>query len=82
MAVINEWTQAALEVAFQRGFEEGFRQGLVPFLRILRRRAGELPVDLETQLRNLSPSQLEELADATLMFGSPGDLTECLARFA
>ena len=76
MAVINEWTEAALE----QGREQGLTAGLSPFLRILRRTVGNLPVEVEEQVRRLSASQLEELADAQPALCSLADLRAWLAR--
>jgi hypothetical protein len=68
MAVINEWTEAALD------------RGLSPFLRILRRTVGDFPAEVEEQIRKLSKPQLEDLADAMPTISSLLDLNEWLAR--
>ena len=82
MAVINEWTEAALEKGREQGLELGLTTGLSPFLRILRRTVGNLPAEVEEQVRKLSAPQLEELADAQPTFSSLEDLKAWLGRTA
>jgi len=72
MTLMNEWEEAALD--------QGIERGLTPFLRILRRTVGSLPADTEEQIRKLSVSQLEQLADASGTFSSVADLQAWLAE--
>ena len=69
---MNEWAEAAME--------KGIEKGLAPFLRILRLKVGNPPPEVEKRIHELSKSQLEELADATLTFASLSDLQEWLGR--
>ena len=78
MAVINEWTEAALE----QGQIQGREQVLVPFLRLLGRVLGDLPPEMEQQVRKLSEKQLEELGDAVVTFTSLHDLQVWLTHSA
>jgi hypothetical protein len=66
MAVINEWTEAALE--------QGREQVFVPLLSALGRIFGELPPELEEQVRRLSASQLKELGSEMVAIASLQDL--------
>jgi len=74
MAVINEWTEAALE---QRR-----EWAASVLLRALRRIYGEMPSDIEEQVRQLSASGLDELADALPSISAIQDLQAWLARSA
>jgi hypothetical protein len=66
MTIMNEWEQV--------GLEKGLEKGLAPFLRLLRRAAGDLSADTEQQIRKLSVARLEQLADASVAFSSAADL--------
>jgi hypothetical protein len=74
MTIMNEWEQVGLEKGREQGLEKGREQGLAPFLRLLRRTAGDLSADNEQQIRKLSVAQLEQLADASVAFSSAADL--------
>ncbi|MGF1492070.1 MAG: DUF4351 domain-containing protein [Microcoleaceae cyanobacterium] len=49
-------------------------------LRLLRRRVGEIGSDLETVIRGLSTTQLEDLGEALLDFTDLSDLVNWLER--
>jgi hypothetical protein len=66
-----EWEQATE----QRGRQE---EGLSFVLRLLPHRIGEIPPEIEAQIRTLSLTQLEELGEALLGFSQLSDLQDWL----
>jgi hypothetical protein len=66
-----EWEQA-IE---QRGRQE---EGLSFVLRLLPHRVGEIPPEIEAQIRTLSLTQLEELGEALFGFSQLSDLRDWL----
>jgi predicted transposase YdaD len=67
---------------FERGIQEGRQEGLEQerslILRLLTRRVGPIAPLLETQIRELSLLQLEDLGEALLDFTQPADLDNWL----
>ena len=64
---------------FQEFYEEGMQQGgATLILRQLKRRVGELPSELQAQIKRLSVAQLEELGEALLGFEGLTDLENWL----
>jgi predicted transposase/invertase (TIGR01784 family) len=65
------------------GLQQGLQQGeLNLILRLLPRRVGAVPVEIQAQIQRLSVAQLEALADALLDFTNLADLTEWLQTHA
>jgi Domain of unknown function (DUF4351) len=61
------------------GFERGVQEGeLSLVLRLLKRRLGGLPPEMETQILALSLTRLEELGEALLDFSQLSDLSDWL----
>jgi predicted transposase YdaD len=78
-----EWEQATEQRGEQRGRQEGEQQGrqeeaLSFVLRLLPRRVGTVPPEIEAQIRTLSLQQLEELGEALLDFSQISDLQNWL----
>jgi Domain of unknown function (DUF4351) len=48
-------------------------------LRVLVQRIGDMAPDLQTQVKALSPAQVDALGDALLGFSEPADLVKWLA---
>ena len=48
-------------------------------LRVLVQRIGDMAPDLQTQVKALSPAQIDALGDALLDFSEPADLLKWLA---
>jgi Domain of unknown function (DUF4351) len=48
-------------------------------LRVLVQRIGDMAPDLQTQVKALSPAQIDALGDALLVFSEPADLVKWLA---
>jgi Domain of unknown function (DUF4351) len=48
-------------------------------LRVLVQRIGDMAPDLQTQVKALSPAQIDALGDALLGFSEPSDLVKWLA---
>lgn len=64
---------------FQRGIQEGRQEGeLAVIFRQLARRIGTIAPPLETKIRTLSLTQLEDLSEALLDFTYPSDLEQWL----
>lgn len=58
----------------QEGLQQGFQQGQAALiLRLLKRRVGEIPPEIQTQISGLSIEQLEQLGEATLDFSNLTD---------
>jgi hypothetical protein len=75
----TSWKEEGLAQGRQEGRQEGREEGrLEVVLRQLRRRCGPLPSALETHVRELAGSHLEELAEALLDFNGLADLQRWL----
>ncbi|NDJ24119.1 DUF4351 domain-containing protein [Nostoc sp. B(2019)] len=67
----------------QKGEERGKKQeALQLILRLLKRRFGAIEPEMQQQIRTLSITQLEELAEALLDFSSQSDLVNYLANIS
>ena len=73
----EEGRDEGLELGLEKG---GQREAAVLVLKQLRRRFGSVTAEQDATIRGLSTSELEQLAEALLDFGSPADLTAWLAR--
>jgi hypothetical protein len=70
-----------LEKGLSQGLERGRRQeGQQLLARLLRRRLGRLPSDLEAKVKTLSLTQMEDLTEALIDFTSLDDLKNWLAN--
>jgi predicted transposase YdaD len=72
--VYEQWRQETLQEGQQRGLEQGLEHERSLILRQLTRRIGTIAPTIETQIRSLSLTQLEELGEALLEFSRPSDL--------
>ena len=84
--VFEEGQKEDLEEGLERGLEEGLEKGrrqesISMVLRLLQRRLGALPLAQEEQVRRLSLTQTETLAEALLDFQTPRDLAEWLNQW-
>jgi Domain of unknown function (DUF4351) len=82
-----EKIQAAEDIGRQAGLLEGEQQGEIKeaqtlILRQLKRRVGNVSVDLESQIKTLPLAQLEELGEALLDFSQMDDLVTWLNSLA
>ncbi len=67
----------------QKGEQRGLQKGEVAvILRLLTRRFGAIEPEVQQQIRALSITQLEELAEALLDFSSPSDLVNYLVNIS
>lgn len=89
MKIVTSWMEEGIQQGLQQGIQQGIQQGrqegrqegeLLMVLRLLRRRVGLLPSDLEAQIQALEVSQLEALADALLDFTAIEDLRQWLVE--
>ena len=71
MEIVTSWMEKGIETGIERG-----EKTLI--LRLLKRRFGNLSVDVENQINNLSLHQTESLGDALLDFQSLDDLINWL----
>ena len=75
--------QDILQKGLQQGEERGKEQeALQLILRLLTRRFSNIQPDVEQQIRTLSITQLEDLAEALLDFTSPNDLVNYLTNIS
>ncbi|HYW22268.1 MAG TPA: Rpn family recombination-promoting nuclease/putative transposase [Nodularia sp. (in: cyanobacteria)] len=73
--------QDILQKGVQQGEQRGLQKGEVAvILRFLKRRLGAIEPETEEQIRTLSITRLEELAEALLDFSSHSDLVNYLAN--
>ncbi|WP_225880482.1 DUF4351 domain-containing protein [Anabaenopsis elenkinii] len=77
MQIVTSWMEEGIEIGKQQGIEEG-KLSLV--MRLLPRRVGMLTPELEAMVKQLSVSELEDLAVALLDFTSVEDLTAWLQQ--
>ena len=74
-----EKIQAAEQQGEVKGRQEGkTEQGQALVFRLLKRRVGSISIDLETQIKALPLTQLEELGEALLDFSQIEDLVAWL----
>ncbi|MEN9222431.1 MAG: DUF4351 domain-containing protein [Thermostichus sp. BF3_bins_97] len=67
--------QEVIQEGIQQGLNQGIQQEASNLtLRQLKRKVGEVPIALQSQIRALPVEQLEELGEALLDFGSLRDL--------
>ena len=67
----------------QKGEQRGLQKGEVAvILRLLIRRFGAIEPEIEQQIRALSITQLDELAEALLDFSSQSDLVNYLVNIS
>ena len=75
--------QDILQKGLQQGEQRGVQKGEVAvILRLLARRLGNIQPEIEQQIRTLSITQLEELAEALLDFSSQSDLVNYLVNIS
>ncbi len=77
MAVLREspWYQEIEQRGIQQGVQQGARQQLI---RVLRRRFGEIPQEVETRLESESVEQLENLMDSAIAVSSLDEFVQVL----
>ncbi len=67
----------------QKGEQRGLQKGEVAvILRQMTRRFGAIEPEVQQQIRSLSITELEELAEALLDFSSPSDLVNYLVNIS
>lgn len=75
--------QDILQKGLQQGEERGKKKEALELnLRLLTRRFGAIEPEVQQQIRSLSITQLEELAEALLDFSSPSDLVNYLVNIS
>ncbi|MBE9033984.1 DUF4351 domain-containing protein [aff. Roholtiella sp. LEGE 12411] len=81
--IYQDILQKGLQQGLQQGEERGKKQeALQLILRQLTRRFGAIEADIEQQIRTLSITQLEELAEALLDFSNQSDLVNYLGNIS
>lgn len=81
--IYQDILQKGLQQGLQQGEERGKEQeALQLILRLLTRRFSNIQPDVEQQIRTLSITQLEDLAEALLDFTSPNDLVNYLTNIS
>ena len=84
--ILEEGRQEGLQLGLQQGIEQGIEQGLQQglqqqqalILRLLNRRVGNIPTNLQTIIEQLSQTQLEDLTEALMDFTTLSDLSNWL----
>ncbi|MDF2388162.1 DUF4351 domain-containing protein [Nostoc ellipsosporum NOK] len=81
--IYQDILQKGLQQGLQQGEEQGKKQeALALILRQLARRFGDIQPQIEQQIRTLSITQLEDLAEALLDFTSQSDLVNYLTNIS
>jgi predicted transposase YdaD len=83
MAVLREspWYQEILAEGEKRGLQQGLQQGARQHLiRILQRRFGEIPREVELKLEGESVEKLESLMDSAIAVSSLDEFVVILSR--
>ncbi len=81
--IYQDILQKGLQQGLQQGEERGKKQeALELILRQLIRRFGAIEPEIQQQIRSLSITQLEELAEALLDFSSPSELVNNLVNIS
>lgn len=75
MRIVTSWMEEGLQQGRQEGKQE---EALALIMRLLPRRIGTVEPQLQTQIRQLSLTRLEDLAEALLDFSQPADLVNWL----
>lgn len=74
LELTTSWKEEGLQEGFAMGMQQGIRQGEEQLvLRLLTRRVGTLPVELEAQIRNLPLDGLDTLSGVLLDFTDQND---------
>ncbi len=84
--ILQEGRQEGLQLGLRQGIEQGIEQGLQQglqqqqalILRLLNRRVGNIPTNLQTIIEQLSQTQLEDLTEALMDFTTLSDLSNWL----
>lgn len=69
-----------VQQGLQQGVQEGIRQEATLIVRLLRRKVGQLPANLEATVMGLPLNILEDLGEALLDFNSIDDLNNWLNK--
>ncbi len=81
--IYQDILQKGLQQGLQQGKEQGKKQeALQLIMRLLTRRFGAIEPEMQQQIRTLSITQLEELAEALLDFNNQSDLVNYLANIS
>ncbi len=70
--------QDILQEGLQLGLQQGLQQQQALILRLLNRRVGNIPTNLQTIIEQLSQTQLEDLTEALMDFTTLSDLSNWL----
>ena len=70
--------QDILQEGLQLGLQQGLQQQQALILRLLNRRVGNIPTNLQTIIEQLSQTQLEDLGEALMDFTTLSDLSNWL----
>ncbi|MEG4395708.1 Rpn family recombination-promoting nuclease/putative transposase [Microcoleus sp. BROC3] len=72
----------ATRIGIEQGIEQGIKQGKLELVvRLLERRVGPLPSEIQTRISQLSAEQLENLGEAVLELASVSDVTDRLQTY-
>jgi flagellar biosynthesis/type III secretory pathway protein FliH len=83
MEIVTSWMEEGIEKGLEQGLIQGKREGeMALVMRLLNRRVGEVPTELEQKIGGLEVAQLEELGLALLDFSSLNDLENWLQSHA
>ncbi len=77
MQIVTSWMEEGIEEGIERGRQQ---EVLAIIQRLLTRRIGTISPELMERIRQLSLSQLEDLAEALLDFSESADVDAWLQR--
>jgi len=82
MQITTSWMRRGLEQGLERGLERGLEQGLARernlIVRLIKRKLGDIDVDIESRIMTLNIDDLERAGEALLDFSTWEDLTNWL----
>jgi hypothetical protein len=80
MEIVTSWERKARAEGFKQGFKEGVIMGQRHLVqRLMTRKFISIPPELQAQIDNLTPTQLEAFAEALLEFRDLQDVQQWLA---
>jgi len=77
--IVTSWMEEGIEQGLQQGAKN---EALALVMRLVNRRLGTIPTEVQQQIDRLSVSELEDLVEAFFDFSAPSDLTDWLSSRA
>ncbi|WP_017293951.1 DUF4351 domain-containing protein [Geminocystis herdmanii] len=79
---IQQGLQQGIQQGLQQGIQQRLQQEINMFIRLLKRKIGNVSPELENRVKNIPMDKLEDFGEALLDFNSPQDLTHWLDNYS